>query len=102
LVCLAHTQGDQSAHTQESEGGTGENGAGLPRTPTARSLEQAFSEAPLFVCREPERDSRMRRNRTAIILFLVARLSHAQDAAPSEREFIQQLVGQVNELQRKV
>src|ERR1700704_4808254 len=44
----------------------------------------------------------MRCHRTAIILLLVASLSHAQDAAPSEREMIQQLVQQVKALQEKV
>jgi hypothetical protein len=45
----------------------------------------------------------MRYNRTTIILLLVvARLSHAQDAGPSEREMIQQLVQQVKTLQEKV
>jgi hypothetical protein len=44
----------------------------------------------------------MRYNRAAIILLLVANLSHAQDAAPSEREMIQQLVQQVKALQEKV
>src|ERR1700675_295841 len=44
----------------------------------------------------------MRYNRTAIVLLLVASLSHAQDAAPSEREMIQQLVQQVKALQEKV
>ena len=37
----------------------------------------------------------MRYNRTAIILLFLASLSHAQDATPSEREMIQQLVQQV-------
>src|SRR4029077_11013427 len=37
-----------------------------------------------------------------IILLLVTSLSHAQDAAPSEREMIQQLVQQVKTLQEKV
>ncbi len=37
-----------------------------------------------------------------ILLLLVASLSHAQDAAPSERELIQQLVQQVKALQEKV
>jgi hypothetical protein len=41
-------------------------------------------------------------NRTAILLLLVASLSHAQDAAPSEQEMIQQLVQQVKALQSKV
>src|ERR1700674_5199544 len=44
----------------------------------------------------------MRYNRTAIVLLLVASLSHAQDAAPSERELIHQLVQQVKALQEKV
>jgi hypothetical protein len=44
----------------------------------------------------------VRYDRTAIILLLVASLSHAQDAAPSEREMIQQLVQQVKALQQKV
>ena len=44
----------------------------------------------------------MRYNRTAIILLLLASLSHAQDAAPSEREIVQQLVLQVKALQEKV
>jgi hypothetical protein len=44
----------------------------------------------------------MRYNRAAIMLLLVASLSHAQDAAPSDRETIQQLVQQVKELQAKV
>src|ERR1700730_12998860 len=44
----------------------------------------------------------MRYNRTAIILVFIASLSHAQDAAPSERELIQQLVQQVTVLQEKV
>ena len=44
----------------------------------------------------------MRYNRTTILLLLVASLSHAQDAAPSEQEMIQQLVQQVKALQQKV
>ena len=44
----------------------------------------------------------MRYDRTAIILLLVTSLSHAQEAAPSEREMIQQLVQQVKTLQEKV
>ena len=44
----------------------------------------------------------MRHNRTAILLLLVASVSHAQDANPSEREMIQQLVQQVKALQEKV
>jgi hypothetical protein len=44
----------------------------------------------------------MRYNSTAIILLLVASLSHAQQAAPSDREMIQQLVLQVQALQEKV
>src|ERR1700736_1958554 len=44
----------------------------------------------------------MRYNRTAIILLFIASLSHAQDAAPSEREMIQQLVQQVTVLQEQV
>src|ERR1700680_1357874 len=44
----------------------------------------------------------MRYNRTAIILVFIASLSHAQDATPSEREMIQQLVQQVTVLQEKV
>src|SRR5882762_8599096 len=44
----------------------------------------------------------MRYNRMAIVLLLVASLSHSQDAAPSEREMIQQLVQQVKALQEKV
>src|SRR6202165_5721217 len=43
----------------------------------------------------------MRYNRTAIVLLLVASLSHAQDAAPSEREMIQQLVQQVKALKER-
>lgn len=44
----------------------------------------------------------MRHDRTTVILLLVASLSHAQDAAPSERQMIQQLVQQVKTLQEKV
>src|SRR6266403_5764064 len=44
----------------------------------------------------------MRYTRTATFLLFVANLSHAQDAAPSEREIIQQLVQQVKTLQEKV
>jgi hypothetical protein len=44
----------------------------------------------------------MRYNRSAILLLLVASLSLAQDANPSEREMIQQLVQQVKALQEKV
>src|SRR6266404_7870477 len=44
----------------------------------------------------------MRYTRTATFLLFVASLSHAQDAAPSEREIIQQLVQQVKALQEKV
>jgi len=44
----------------------------------------------------------MRYNRAAIILVFIANLSHAQDAIPSEREMIQQLVQQVTVLQEKV
>jgi hypothetical protein len=44
----------------------------------------------------------VRYTRTAVILLVVASLSHAQDAAPSEREMIQQLVQQVTELKEKV
>src|SRR3984893_4060023 len=44
----------------------------------------------------------MRYNRTAIIVVFIANLSHAQDAIPSEREMIQQLVQQVTVLQEKV
>jgi hypothetical protein len=44
----------------------------------------------------------MRYTRTATFLLFVASLSHAQDAAPSEREIIQQLVQQVKTLQEKV
>jgi hypothetical protein len=44
----------------------------------------------------------MRYNRAAILLLLVASLSHAQDSAPSERQIIQQLVLQVTVLQEKV
>jgi hypothetical protein len=44
----------------------------------------------------------MRYHRTAILLLLVASLSPAQDAAPSEKEMIQQLVQQVEALQEKV
>src|SRR3984893_6048437 len=44
----------------------------------------------------------MRYKRTAIILVFIASLSHPQDAAPSERELIQQLVQQVTVLQEKV
>src|SRR6202048_4054029 len=44
----------------------------------------------------------MRYNRTAIMLFFIASLSHAQDTAPSEREIIQQLVQQVTVLQEQV
>jgi hypothetical protein len=44
----------------------------------------------------------MRYNRTAIILLFIVSLSHAQDATPSEREMIQQLVQQVTVLQEKV
>jgi hypothetical protein len=44
----------------------------------------------------------MRYQRTAILLLLIPSLSHAQDATPSERETIQQLVQQVKLLQEKV
>jgi hypothetical protein len=44
----------------------------------------------------------VRYNRTTIILLFIASLSHAQDATPSEREMIQQLVQQVTALQEKV
>jgi hypothetical protein len=44
----------------------------------------------------------VRYNWTAIILLFIASLSHAQDATPSEREMIQQLVQQVTALQQKV
>jgi hypothetical protein len=44
----------------------------------------------------------MRYNSTAILLLLIASLSHAQDAALSDREMIQQLVLQVKALQEKV
>jgi hypothetical protein len=44
----------------------------------------------------------MRYNRTAILLLLVASLSRAQDAAPSEQEMVQQLVQQVKALQERV
>jgi hypothetical protein len=44
----------------------------------------------------------MRYNRAAIMLLLVANLSYAQDAAPSDREMIQQLVQKVNALEAKV
>src|SRR6266436_4133004 len=44
----------------------------------------------------------MRYTRTATFLLFVASLSHAQDAAPSEREIIQQLVQQVKTLEEKV
>ena len=44
----------------------------------------------------------MRYHRAAIVLLLVANLSHAQDAAPSEREMMQELVQQVKALQEKV
>src|SRR6202521_188685 len=44
----------------------------------------------------------MRHNRTTIIMLLVSSLSHAQDAVPSEREMIQELVQQVKTLQEKV
>jgi hypothetical protein len=44
----------------------------------------------------------LRYNRTAIILLFIASLSHAQDANPSAREMIQQLVQQVTVLQEKV
>ena len=37
----------------------------------------------------------MRYNQTAILLLFIASLSHAQDAAPFEREMIQQPVQQV-------
>jgi len=47
-------------------------------------------------------DWSMRYNRAAILLLLLASLSHAQDSAPSEREIIQQLVLQVAALQEKV
>jgi hypothetical protein len=40
--------------------------------------------------------------RTAIIVLFIASLSHAQGAAPSEREMIQQLVQPVTVLQEKV
>jgi hypothetical protein len=43
----------------------------------------------------------MRYNRAAIILVFIANLSHAQDATPSEREMIQQLVQQVTVLLTK-
>jgi len=42
------------------------------------------------------------RNNRAVILVFIANLSHAQDATPSERELIQQLVQQVTLLQEKV
>jgi hypothetical protein len=41
-------------------------------------------------------------NLTAMLLLLVASLGHAQEAAPSEQEMIQQLVQQVKALQEKV
>ena len=41
-------------------------------------------------------------NRAAILLLLVASLSHAQDSVPSEREVIQQLVLQVTALRERV
>jgi hypothetical protein len=44
----------------------------------------------------------MRCTRTAMLLLLLASLSHAQGAAPSEQETIQQLVQQVKALQQKV
>ena len=44
----------------------------------------------------------MRYSGTAIVLFLIASLSHAQDTAPSEREMIGQLVQEVKVLQAKV
>ena len=44
----------------------------------------------------------MRYNRTAIILLFIACLSSAQDAAPSRREMIQQLVQQVAVRQEKL
>jgi hypothetical protein len=44
----------------------------------------------------------MRYHGTAIILFLITSLSHAQDATPSEPEMIRQLVQQVKVLQEKV
>ena len=44
----------------------------------------------------------MRHTGTAILLLVVANLSHAQVAAPSEPEMIQQLVLQVKALQEKV
>jgi hypothetical protein len=44
----------------------------------------------------------MRHSRAAIVLLLVATLSHAQEAAPSQRDMIQQLARQVKVLQEKV
>ena len=44
----------------------------------------------------------MRYDRTAIILLLVASLSPAQEAAPSERETIQQLVQEMKAVQEKL
>jgi len=44
----------------------------------------------------------MRYTRSVLTLLLAASLSHAQDAAPSDREMIQRLVQQVEALQNKV
>jgi hypothetical protein len=44
----------------------------------------------------------MRYTRAVLILFFVTSLSHAQDAAPSDREMIQRLVLQVQTLEDKV
>jgi hypothetical protein len=44
----------------------------------------------------------MRYSRAAIMVLLVASLSYAQDATPSDREMIQQLVQKVNALEAKV
>jgi hypothetical protein len=44
----------------------------------------------------------MHYSRAAIMLLLVASLSYAQDATPSDREMIQQLVQKVNALEAKV
>jgi hypothetical protein len=74
----------------------------LPRTLLPGSLLIASANQSDLFTLTTESGRRMRYNRAAIILLLVANLSHAQDAAPSEREMIQQLVQQVKALQEKV
>jgi hypothetical protein len=74
----------------------------LPKTLLPDRYSEPLPTSQTCLLLQPKVGESMRYNRAAVVLLLVASLGHAQDAAPSEREMIQQLVQQVKALQEKV